>query len=335
MLKFLLCLSSFLLFLTACSQTDAPNQAQPTPAKQTQSAPASSPTSTKQPSGEAAPAAPISSSKPAVPSHTPASTTPATTQTKSSGLPKPEHVVIVVEENHSFDKVIGNKSAPYMNALTQQGAFFTQSFAMTHPSQPNYLILYSGSDQGVKDDSCGHTFGTDNLGSELLNAKLSFGGYSEDLPSVGSTVCTNHQYGRKHSPWVDFSNVPKEWNMPLQSFPTEDFSKLPTISYVIPNLDHDMHDGTINAADNWLKLHLDPYIQWAKNHNSLVILTWDEDDSSKKNHIPTLFVGPMVVSTKSDQPITHLNVLRTLEDMYNLPYAGKSGDVEPITGVWK
>ncbi|MCD1259689.1 acid phosphatase [Paenibacillus athensensis] len=262
---------------------------------------------------------------------------PAAQKPLASGtdLPKPDHVVIVVEENHSFEKVIGSKAAPYINGLVQQGAFFTQSFAVAHPSQPNYLVLFSGSDQGIKDDSCGHTFKAANLASSLIQAQLTFGGYSEDLPETGSTACTHGQYGRKHSPWVNFSNVPKETNMPLDSFPADDFSKLPTVSFVIPNLDNDMHDGSIRAADDWLKEHLDPYVQWAASHNSLLIVTWDEDDNSRNNHIPTLMAGPMVAIGSYDQRITHLNVLRTLEDMYGLPHAGKSGDAAAITGVWR
>src|SRR3954463_5835700 len=68
------------------------------------------------------------------------------------GLPRPDHIVVVVEENHSFDSIIGSKAAPYINALAREGALFTRSFALTHPSQPNYIALFSGSTQGVADD---------------------------------------------------------------------------------------------------------------------------------------------------------------------------------------
>nr|WP_264176014.1 alkaline phosphatase family protein [Effusibacillus dendaii] len=126
---------------------------------------------------------------------------------------------------------------------------------MEHPSQPNYLDLFSGSNQGVTDDSCPHPFSAPNLAAELIQAKLTFGGYSEDLPTVGFTGCsspnTRHPtYARKHNPWVNFTNVPTDVNMPFTNFP-KDFSHLPTVSFVIPNLDHDMHDGTIKQADNF------------------------------------------------------------------------------------
>ena len=67
----------------------------------------------------------------------------------ANGVPRPDHVVIVIEENHSYGEIIGSSFAPYINSLATRGALFTQSYAITHPSQPNYLDLFSGSNQGV------------------------------------------------------------------------------------------------------------------------------------------------------------------------------------------
>lgn len=246
---------------------------------------------------------------------------------------KVDHIVILVEENHSFSQIIGKKAAPYLNSLVKQGALFTDAHGIQHPSQPNYLALFSGSNQGITNDSCNHTFSSPNLASELLKAKLSFGGYSEGQPKVGYTGCWYHGYARKHNPWANFSNVPASQNMPLTSLP-KDFSKLPTVSFVIPDQQYDMHDGTIEQADNWLKTHMDSYVQWAKKHNSLLIITWDEDDFSPSNHIPTIFVGPMVRPGSYKQRIDHYNVLRTIEDIYHLGHLGKSAAAGPISGVW-
>src|ERR1700744_4268853 len=108
------------------------------------------------------------------------------TAAKKAKLPKPDHIIIVMEENHSYADIIGNAQAPYINSLAQSGASFTDSHAVTHPSQPNYLELFSGSTQGIKDDSCPHTFSVDNEASELIAAGRSFVGYSEGLPAEGS-----------------------------------------------------------------------------------------------------------------------------------------------------
>ncbi|MDQ1391006.1 MAG: phosphatidylinositol-3-phosphatase, partial [Acidobacteriaceae bacterium] len=87
-----------------------------------------------------------------------------------TALPLPAHVVVVIEENHGYSQVIGSPQAPYINTLASQGALFTNSRAITHPSQPNYLALFSGSTHGIIDDSCPHMFSSANLGSELIAA---------------------------------------------------------------------------------------------------------------------------------------------------------------------
>ncbi|GMK42883.1 alkaline phosphatase family protein [Paenibacillus glycanilyticus] len=79
----------------------------------------------------------------------------------------PDHIVIVVEENHSYKEIIGNKNAPYINQLVKTGANLTNHYAIEHPSQPNYIDLFSGSNQGVTDDKPSHTFKSDNLANEL------------------------------------------------------------------------------------------------------------------------------------------------------------------------
>jgi hypothetical protein len=260
-------------------------------------------------------------------------------------LPRPDHVVIVIEENHSYSQIINSPHASYINELAAKGALFTQSFGLIHPSQPNYLALFSGSMQGVTDNSCPHAFTTSNLGHALLAEGLTFVGYSEDLPAVGSLICKEGSYARKHNPWVNWqesvaNGLPVESNRPMTSFPI-DFATLPTVSIVVPNQVNDMHHGkdpeTIQVGDRWLREHLDGYVQWAQQHNSLLILTWDEDSDNAKenNRIVTLFIGPMVKVGRYDQRITHYNVLRTIEDLYGLPHSGASADVAPISQIWK
>ena len=201
-----------------------------------------------------------------------------------------------------------------------------------HPSQPNYLVLFSGSHQGVKGDSKPKSrFSSPNLASQLIGRGYTFTGYSEGLPSVGYSGPYDLKtgYARKHNPWVNFTNVPSSLSRPFSQFPT-DFSKLPTVSFVIPSLEHDIHDGTIKQGDEWLEQNLGSYVKWAKTHNSLLILTWDEDDRSANNRIPTVLVGPMVKTMTLSQKTNHYSVLRTIEDLYGLPHAGLSGQAKPL-----
>ncbi len=248
--------------------------------------------------------------------------------------PPPSHVVVVVEENHGYGEIIGSSSAPYINSLAKGGALMTQSFAVTHPSEPNYLELFSGSTQGVTDDSCPNTFTAANLGGQLLAAGRTFVGFSEDLPSAGYTGCTSGGYARKHNPWVMFTDLPAASNQPFSAFPQGHFQDLPTVSWVIPNLGDDMHDGTIQAADAWLRTNLDAYVQWARSNNSLLVLTFDEDDNGATNQIATLFNGPMVLPGRYGERITHDHLLRTLEDLYGLGHAGKAASVPAISDIW-
>src|SRR5262249_49373425 len=88
------------------------------------------------------------------------------------------------------------------------------------------------------------------------------------------------------------------------------------------NQKHDMHDGSIAEADAWLEQNLGSYVEWAKTHNSLLILTWDEDDGAELNHIVTVFHGPMVQPGEYAGLISHYNVLRTVEDLFSLPHEG-------------
>jgi len=250
-------------------------------------------------------------------------------------IPRFDHVVVVVMENHSYADIIGNTAdAPYINALAAGGANFTKSFAIEHPSEPNYLDLFSGSNQGITDDSCPHTFSNlANLGRQLIDAGFTFVGYSEDLPAAKPKACTSGNYARKHNPWVNFSNVPAASNESFAAFPG-DFSDLPTLSFVVPNLCNDMHDCTIATGDAWLQTHIDPYAQWARANNSLLVLTWDEDDYSQSNQIPTLFAGALVVPGDYSGTIDHYTVLATLEAIYGLAPIAGAATRSAITDVW-
>ena len=252
----------------------------------------------------------------------------------AAALPGYDHIVVVIEENHSYSEVIGNAGAPYLTSLANGGANMTQSFAVTHPSQPNYLALFSGSTQGTTSDSCPHTFSAENLGHQVLAAGSTFAGYSESMPSDGYTGCTSGNYARKHNPWVDFSNVPPSSNLRYTDFPT-DYTTLPKLSFVVPNLCDDMHDCSVSTGDTWLNNHLGSYATWAATHNSLLVVTFDEDDSSASNQIPTVFSGAHVAAGGYAEHITHYTVLRTLESLTGVACVANSCAVGPITDIWK
>ncbi|MFH8773309.1 alkaline phosphatase family protein [Streptomyces sp. NPDC017958] len=272
----------------------------------------------------------------ALPSHSArtASNRPAEAPVASS-VPQFDHVVVAMFENKNYSTIKGGSSAPYLNSLASQGTLFTNAFGITHPSQPNYISLFSGSQQGVTNDDCPKSFSTGNLGQQLLNAGRTFKGYSEGLPSAGYTGCNSGNYRRKHAPWVDFPTVSgSAYNVPYSTFPS-DYGKLPTVSFVIPDMCDDMHDCAVGTGDSWLKKNLDGYVQWAKSHNSLLIATFDEDNFTSVNQIYTVVAGAHVkAGYESGTQINHYNVLRTIEDMYGLPALGNAANKTPITDAW-
>lgn len=254
----------------------------------------------------------------------------------ASHPPRPDHVVLVIEENRAFKTIMGSAEAPYINQLAADGALFTQSYAIGHPSEPNYVALFSGNTQGVTDDSCPHAYTAPDLASALAEKKLGFAIYSENLPQAGFTGCgsADKLYRRKHNPVPDFTAVPAEANQPFSAFPA-DYTKLPTVAFVVPNMVNDMHDGSVAQADAWLKQSLDGYVQWARSHHSLLILTWDEDDGTEDNRIVTLVLGEGVKPGRYDEKITHYDVLRTLTDMYGVKSMGHAVEAKAIDDIWK
>ena len=263
----------------------------------------------------------------------------------------PSHIVVVIEENHAFEQIIGNPDAPFINKLAAEGALFTDAHGITHPSQPNYLALFSGSTQNTAGDRTvrGTPLGTPNLGAALIAKGYSFAGYCEDLPEVGSLKSSARGgYARKHNPWSNWqaadpgaNQLAAHTNQPFKNFPS-DFTRLPTVAFVVPNLYNDQHgDGftsdrtLIRDSDDWLKSNIGAYAQWAVTHDSLLIVTWDEDDNddSPLNHIATIMVGARVKPGRYDQRIDHYGVLRMIEHFYGLPHAGASAGAAPIVGV--
>jgi hypothetical protein len=249
-------------------------------------------------------------------------------------LPVPDHVMVVIFENEDAENIVGGAQAPYLTSLAESGATFSDAHAETHPSQPNYLALFSGSTQGVVDDSCPLTFPGPNLAGQLQASGRTFVGYSEDLPSAGYTGCRTAGYARKHNPWVDFPDLPGSVNQPYSALPA-DFADLPTVSFVVPNLCNDMHDCGVAAGDRWARDHLAGYAAWAQQHDSLLVVTFDEDNGSSANHIATVLAGSMVEPGASGQRIDHYSLLRTLEYMYGLPPLGAAADAAPLTGIWR
>src|SRR5262249_7655824 len=124
--------------------------------------------------------------------------------------------------------------------------------------------------------------------------------------------------------------LPSLCNQPFTSFPSS-LAALPTLEIVVPDNLHNMHDGSIQQGDDWLEANIHGYYQWAMTHNSLLIVTFDEDDFTDVNQIATIFAGPMVKRGQYGQAINHFSVLRTIEALLGLSYIGAAASATTIS----
>lgn len=279
--------------------------------------------------------APASQSTPAAPPSIVArQPTPSSTATGNPAVPRPDHLVVVIFENKDVASQTAT-TAPFLSSVAAGAAKFTNSRAITHPSQPNYLALFSGSTQGVTTDHCLTPFhDRPNLGAQLATAGDSFIGYSEDLPRVGFHGCSHTGYAAKHNPWVHFDNVPAAANQPYSAFPPQ-FGDLPSVAFVIPNLCHDMHDCGTSVGDQWARTNLGPYLEWATAHRSQLLITYDENDGRSGNKILTMVAGAGVRPGTYPEAVDHYRILRTIEAMFGLPPIGAAAGTSPITDIWQ
>lgn len=265
----------------------------------------------------------------------------------SQTIPQPYKVVICILENHSYQQIIGSPHAPYINSLADTGASFTDYHGLGYPSQPNYIKLFSGNDQGVINDSPPPVtpFMTPNLASLLIDSGFTFKGYSEDLPWPGADVWASGDYVREHTPWVNWQGdtavdylMDSLLSRPFTDFPI-DYNDLPDLCFVIPNTAHDMHNGIdpgrIIAGDNWIQTYLDSYISWCQSHNSIFILTFDEDDNVSQLRVPLIIVGEPVLKGTYTNYHDHYGLLRTLEDMFSLGYIDNDSTAAVINECWQ
>jgi acid phosphatase len=274
-----------------------------------------------------------------------------------------DHIVVVIEENHSQSQIVPDAApgsttdgTPYINELAAGGVRFNNFYAIMHPSQPNYLELYSGSNQNVVDDNLPSPlpFTAPNLGAELLALGVNrFAGYSESLPDSNLTTDSGVAggYRRKHNPWVNWqgggaNQYSSTVNRNFTAFPNTvggNFAALPDVSFVVPTQYNDMHDDNpndtftaIRAGDNWIKNNLKPYADWATTHNSLLVVTFDEDNGGEGNRIPTVFYGANLNNgSQVNTSWTLHNLLRTIEDSnHTTAHAGQAAKTRSIIGAF-
>ena len=211
------------------------------------------------------------------------------------------HVVLVVEENHSYSEVIGNASMPYLNSLASQYGLATQYFADAHPSLPNYLMLTTGLTETFDDNFVG-TISDDNVVRELVKAGKTWKAYAESLPSPGYVGSDTGLYLQRHNPFTYLSDIQNDSSQAANIVPFTQFATdlgnnaLPQYSFIAPNIMDDAHTGSLAQADAWLQTNIAPLIaSSAFQSGGLLIITFDEGDQTDLSHgggqVATLMIG--------------------------------------------
>ena len=207
-----------------------------------------------------------------------------------ANFPTFSHVVLVVEENHSFTDVIGNSSMPYLNSLASKYGLAKQYFANAHPSIPNYLMLTTGQMETL-DDSFSGTIGDDNIVRELVSAGKSWKTYQESIPSAGYLGGDAPPYVRRHNPFSFLSDVQNNTAQAANIVPFTQFAadlannSLPNYSCIVPDVNNDAHNGTLAAADSWLQSNIAPLIASSTFQNGgLLVIIFDESELTDLDH---------------------------------------------------
>jgi acid phosphatase len=207
-----------------------------------------------------------------------------------ANFPTFSHVFLVLEENHSFNDVIGNSSMPYINNLASQYGLARQYFANGHPSMPNYLMLTTGREETFDDQFSG-TISDDNVVRELINAGKTWKAYEESIPNAGYLGGDAPPYVRRHNPFSYLSDVQSNPSQAANIVPFTQFAtdlannSLPQYSFIAPDVNNDAHNGTLAAADSWLQSNIAPVIGSSIFKNGgLLIITFDEAEDSDFDH---------------------------------------------------
>jgi phosphatidylinositol-3-phosphatase len=252
------------------------------------------------------------------------------------------HVVWILMENHGYNQIVGSREAPYINSLISQYGSATNFFAEGHPSLPNYTAMTSGSTQGITDDNypSSHPLNVESIFHQLGGGQSQ--SIEESMPSNcrGSdfTDASGGKYSAHHNPMAYYTNLGSDcqnYDIPLSGAP----SFTPKFTFVTPNQTDNMHDGTISQGDSFLQSFI-PKITSTADYQAgktVVFVTWDEDDGSENNHIPTITINPNGAHDTSacqGTQYTHYSMLRFVEDNFGLPRIGNAASANSMSACF-
>jgi hypothetical protein len=258
---------------------------------------------------------------------------------KQVQAPTASHVAVIVMENKEAPDVLGARDS-YLGRLARRYALATRSYAITHPSLPNYLALTSGSTQGVTTDCTSCQVNAPNLVDQLQAAHVSWKAYLEDMPSRCFTGAGHAGYAKRHNPFAYYRDVADSPQRCRRLVPFSQLAAdlrhgaLPTFVWISPNLCDDTHDCPVDTGDGFLRRTV-PLLLRALGPHGYVVVTWDEGSTrdgccagaAAGGRIATIVAGPDVRrGAQLRSPVDHYGTLRTIEDSLGLPRLGHAAD---------
>ncbi len=250
-------------------------------------------------------------------------------------------LVVIFMENHEQGAVVGSSSAPYENSLIHRGRSYTNYFAISHPSLPNYLAFASGSTHGKTDDNVtAGEFDGPTLWTQLTAAGIRWAVYEESMPSpcfpqyaAGSAPS---DYALKHNPAIPFHEIASNSSecARVQPLTRMDPKQLPPVSFITPNECSDAHSCALSAGDAWLAQQVPALLGAGAD----VIVTYDEGTTDLGagggpggGHVFAVEAGPGVPSGATvTKPMNHYSLLAGIEQRFDLAKLGGASSVTPL-----
>jgi acid phosphatase len=258
----------------------------------------------------------------------------ASATTAATVVPRSAHLIVVMEENAGYSSVVRNAAWPNLNHLIATGALPTNYYANSHPSIGNYFMLTTGQ-LLTTNDSSNQVWNVDSIARRMLQAGVRFRVYAEDSPQ-GYLGGNTASYLVRHNPFARLSDVAYNASVanavlwPFTQFYTDlHNNNLPELSFIVPNIYHDAHNGSPQAADNWLQTYvvdqISAFPEFKPGGDGILVVGFDEaadtDSTLGGGHVSPVFWGPAVRAGYAQQSTTvyqHQSMLRTFMDALGL-----------------
>ena len=273
--------------------------------------------------GPPGPAAPSSAPAPAAP----AVSSPATQAAAAAG--GVSKILVIMEENHGTAEVFPS-GMPYLWHLARRYGYASDWSAITHPSLPNYLAIFSGSAFNDPPD-CGPGPGCAYPAPSVFGQALALGktarSYEESMP-VPCDRSDSGTYAVRHNPWAYVpgetaacrsGDVPAGAPSGGALASAVRAGTLPSVGLITPNLVNDAHDGTLGQADAWLRRWI-PVIMSGPDwrHGRLAIaIVFDEGDPGLL--VPFVLIAPGLSGAVTRQPLDHYALTRLIDQVIGAP----------------